>query len=359
MRFVRTTAVAAAAVTGAAVLTAGVSAQAAATPGWRVVASVPKLSSDDILHSTSASSWYNIWAVGNADQSGNSNGVGLALRWAGTSWKRITAPSGTNEFNDVSANSSTNTWLTGRGTHNVFRWNNGKWSSYQFANEVPQSIVGTGGTQAWLATGGLTSTTTTLRHYTGGAWHTASSPAFTNITAFANGGASDIWAVGSEASGDTTDTFAMHWNGSKWTDTGVPSYSVYGNPASLNSIAVLSKNNVWAAGNVAMEPQATPVPILVHWNGKTWTKTSVPAIRNALIRGIVKDNTGGIFLLRGDSTVQRRTSSGTYSTETLPAPAKGRNAEMAGLAHVPSTTHTLIVGGTYPEPSDSLIYINR
>lgn len=358
MGFIRIIGVVGASALASALLGAAGAAPAQAAPaakaGWRIV-DTPRLTTNDKLNATDASGWKNIWAVGQGDDQGG--GTPLALRWDGNAWKRVSAPSGMTRLWDVSTSGATNTWFSGIGTHQVLRWNNGTWSGFSPEGKFVQAVGAAGTDEAWLAVKEQTSSGTELRHFDGARWATVPSPKFTNIAGFRANGADDVWAVGSHQDGGNGEPFAMHWNGTTWTSVPVPHYSKFGNPAGLSDIAVLGENDVYASGNINME-EATSEPILVHWNGTKWSKVSVPEMTGShRVRGIVKDDQGGLMLLRAGKYVQHRSVDGSWTRQTLPSPAKKTPSAQA-MTHVPGTSHTLIVGGTTPEPSDNLVYLD-
>src|SRR5579863_3086457 len=68
----------------------------------------------------------------------------------------------------------------------------------------------------------------------------------------------DVWAVGTTSSGTLTE----HWNGTQWSVVPSPSAGMYPN---LYSVSAVATNDVWAVGNDG---------VIEHWNGQHWQLVS-------------------------------------------------------------------------------------
>jgi hypothetical protein len=71
----------------------------------------------------------------------------------------------------------------------------------------------------------------------------------------------DAWAVGKAPYPNNQAVFE-HWNGKKWTAVASPHIA---NNAEMLSVVMISKNNVWAAGDGNFSA------VLEHWDGHTWS----------------------------------------------------------------------------------------
>ncbi|HET7483681.1 MAG TPA: hypothetical protein VFK89_12570 [Actinomycetota bacterium] len=106
-------------------------------------------------------------------------------------------------------------------------------------------------------------------HWDGETWTRAVLPTIgpfahlTGIKAFAS---NDIWAVGDEipADGRYPDTFAMHYDGTSWTQAFTPSPGRY---TSLTAIDGSAPNDIWAVGHRGLDQ-----PLALHWDGAAWTR---------------------------------------------------------------------------------------
>src|SRR5438876_657183 len=99
-------------------------------------------------------------------------------------------------------------------------------------------------------------------------WHVVSSPnpsrqGFNSLNGVAAITANNIWAVG--ASSSTGQAIIEHWNGIRW--------NLVSNPvsgSSLNSVAAIAANNIWAVGDHSGQT------LVEHWNGTRWSIVSSP-----------------------------------------------------------------------------------
>lgn len=90
-------------------------------------------------------------------------------------------------------------------------------------------------------------------------------------------GGSSGWAVGqTEITGRTYDpALAMHWDGISWTSVAVPPYGQ--DNATLEGVAPVSDNDVWATGyTTSFRGWIYDRPLLIHWNGTRWRRFAVP-----------------------------------------------------------------------------------
>jgi hypothetical protein len=97
------------------------------------------------------------------------------------------------------------------------------------------------------------------------------------VTSF---GASDAWAVGQIASKGITLPLVTHWNGSTWTHTTLPKV---GRTDQLGAVSGSSASDIWAIG--AYRVGATGHVLLEHYNGTAWSVVSIPASQGALALG--------------------------------------------------------------------------
>ena len=85
---------------------------------------------------------------------------------------------------------------------------------------------------------------------------------------------SATWAVGSIGDGDDTRPLAMQLKNRSWQPTAQPAPDL----ASLSSVAIVSKNEVWAVGEqIISDESADLLPVIVRWNGSAWHKVNFPA----------------------------------------------------------------------------------
>jgi hypothetical protein len=88
------------------------------------------------------------------------------------------------------------------------------------------------------------------------------------------------WAVGAyKTAADTmsTKTLVLRWTGTNWTQVPAPSESL--GYSELYSVTADGPNSAWAAGGYSPSGSSGGLAqqaILLHWDGSTWTKVTVP-----------------------------------------------------------------------------------
>lgn len=100
----------------------------------------------------------------------------------------------------------------------------------------------------------------------------------------------NVWAVGSY--GNTfsayTKTLIEHWDGTAWTIIPTPDQPEGGYGSELHAITSVNgnPNNLWAVGTYSTSTQQ--VPIILHWDGVSWTSSKIPAqAYNGALYGVV------------------------------------------------------------------------
>jgi len=251
----------------------------------------PSPGSQAALAAVSADSASDAWAVGR--YAGNEKD--LYLHWTGGAWHQVTGPTSLDMvLTGVAALSPSDALAVGYtqrdgATVTVgLHWNGKTWSTvptpdpgHAGDNQLLAAGAVPGG-GAWAAGVSQTSggrTQTLLLHWNGQAWSRASAPPVTTfgtaLTGVAAGSGSDAWAVGQYNTGgsDKDRPLILHWNGKTWTrDSRLPALS--STVDTLSAVAVASGSSVWAAGlgpclgGSANCPSKT---LILHWNGTTWS----------------------------------------------------------------------------------------
>ena len=104
----------------------------------------------------------------------------------------------------------------------------------------------------------------------------------------------DVWAVGfreTGSDGPMSQPAAMHWDGEDWKQAETPEYH-FPDPAppeetaSLDSVAAVSGDEVWAVGNHTFNhgeggPEPEEEKILLRWDGGKWKKAPAAAADKA------------------------------------------------------------------------------
>lgn len=89
---------------------------------------------------------------------------------------------------------------------------------------------------------------------------TAPSP---SATVTVHTSAQDAWAVGALGTLPVSKTVIVHWNGKTWTKVPSPSPPQSG----LADVAATSADNAWAVGTYGI---THPKTLILHWNGTAW-----------------------------------------------------------------------------------------
>ena len=315
---------------------------------WSVVASPNKGSGNNALNGVSMISGAG-WAVGYT-QSGPYKP--LALHWNGTQWSLVAPGSSTSDalFTGVDTLANGSAWavgfqLTANGTRHTLiqHASGGALTTVTSPNDgtaaTDNTLMGVGGTQAtglWavgyrMSSGGLKPLV--LRYDT-----TKPSPKWVSVsgaggvpspgkvesvlTAVNVLSASNVWAVGYYNDGGAERPLALHWNGSRWSNSPIAG------EGALRKVTAVSASNVWAAGTYYNAGTQLNETLVVHFNGTAWTtavSADAPTAADEII-GLAASSTGSSLILVGregpnELVEQANCASGPVSLPTrAPAP---------------------------------------
>lgn len=90
-------------------------------------------------------------------------------------------------------------------------------------------------------------------------------------------GADDAWAVGERWTGSSWRTLVEHWNGASFVRVTTPNGSTASGAINELDDVAGTVADVWAVGGVSGGSTPAIRPLILHWNGSTWTKAAVPA----------------------------------------------------------------------------------
>jgi len=315
---------------------------------WSVVASPNKGSGNNALNGVSMISGAG-WAVGYT-QSGPYKP--LALHWNGTQWSLVAPGSSTSDalFTGVDTLANGSAWavgfqLTANGTRHTLiqHASGGALTTVTSPNDgtaaTDNTLMGVGGTQAtglWavgyrMSSGGLKPLV--LRYDTtkpSPKWVSVSgaggvpSPGTveTVLTGVSVLSASNVWAVGYYNDGGAERPLALHWNGSRWSNSPIAG------EGALRKVTAVSASNVWAAGTYYNAGTQLNETLVVHFNGTAWTtavSADAPTAADEII-GLAASSTGSSLILVGregpnELVEQANCASGPVSLPTrAPAP---------------------------------------
>ncbi len=114
---------------------------------------------------------------------------------------------------------------------------------------------------------------TLIEHWDGTSWSIVPSPNpttthDTSLNGVAEVSANNVWAVGS-----STGTLIEHWNGEQWSIVASPNPP--GSTGSLGAVAEVSAHDIWAVGTFK-NSSTGGLPLIEHWNGKQWSIVASP-----------------------------------------------------------------------------------
>jgi hypothetical protein len=322
------------------------------------------------LKGVAATSASNAWAVG---YSGSLSSLkALILHWNGTSWTQVPSPAPAgSSLSAVATTSADSAWAvgdTGSGKTLILRWNGTAWKQVPSAN--PGASAGLSGVaaisanNAWAvgAYGSVSSPKTLILRWNGTSWKQVPSPSpagGAQLFGVAAVSAGSAWAVGYTALSISavSKTVILRWNGKAWTRVPSPSPGAKSGHADafLYGVAAASASNAWAVGNFTDCGCGPGVPLIVHWNGKTWTRVPSPTPKGGA-------DLNGVAAISGGAWVVGAAFKAFGTTKTLilrwngeawkvvPSPSSEASAFLSGVAAT-SASNAWAAGGYYPSSS--------
>ena len=165
-------------------------------------------------------------------------------------------------------------------------------------------------------------------------------------------GPDDVWAVGYMI-GDGGELFALadHWDGEAWTAELVPS------PPSefrvLLDVAAAGPDDVWAVGEWLQDEPYGPHPLVVHWDGSSWSVVPTPDPGGGL-QGVTAIAPDDVWAVGHDSTESNLTMHWNGSSwSVVPAPRIGDRANFLTAVAGSATDDVWAVGFRFKSSSSS------
>ena len=288
--------------------------RAAAQPGWRiwqvtgVNSATPDNPYDNYYSGITALSKNDAWAVGDIAENTKQGTKLTVKRWTGRSWGQLSlgdASSALAGGGNIGASSATNALVVGAGTSSsgLLRWNGKNWSVSHVTGATLVNGATFSATDAWAFGEASHTLGGYATHYNGRSWTKTSIPVVADMAGTVSAvGADDIWAVGVSAAnpyGDTVET--AYYNGRSWHAVPITNLQLPKNDSLYFPVVLaLSAKNVWVYSWLqGFLPHAGIVPlsevVLTHWNGKTWSRVTVP-YATGQSGYIASDGHGGIWL---------------------------------------------------------------
>jgi hypothetical protein len=231
------------------------------------------------LHSVSASSPNDIWAVGQT-----------AIHFDGTKWTAFRMPKimgdNTSRMGGVVDFAPNNVWavgLTGISLGNTQQviehfdgtaWHTSPGPKFQSGDQPSlESLTAISASDMWAAGFILAQNGTQLlplfEHFNGTSWKAFEDTSSENAVIFgvSADATNDAWAVGTAA---FAQTVIEHYDGTSWSTVPSPSPGFGFNL--LFGVTALAPNNVWAVGYYTKDPNSTrpALTLIEHWDGTSW-----------------------------------------------------------------------------------------
>jgi len=321
------------------------------------------------LTAVSAASGTGAWAVGGP----------LILHWNGRTWSRVTDPVPSASLQAVKAISAASAWAVGQycsancdGKQATFstlilHWNGRTWSKVPSPSAgIYASLSGvtaTSGSSAW-AVGDYCTTNcetqetyyTLILHWNGRTWSKVASPDpggtggsfLSGVTATSG---TSAWAVGDyctvgciDKQQPMLDTLILHWNGRTWSKVPSPGPGTY---ASLSGVTATSGSSAWAVGDYCTahcRAQETYYTLILHWNGRTWSKVASPdpgGITGSFLSGVTATSGTSAWAVgyydtsTAELTLILHWNGRTWSK--VPSPGPGTYASLSGVTATSGT----------------------
>jgi hypothetical protein len=141
---------------------------------------------------------------------------------------------------------------------------------------------------------------TLIEHWDGKSWSVVPSPNVTGDGVVGNGllsaaavSATDVWAVGLTTYQTDPDsdqygrTLTEHWDGTRWSIVPSPNSDAIHIDSELSGVSAVSAGDVWAVGGDG--------PYVLHWDGKSWSRTITPTPSNRTFFAVSALKDGHVF----------------------------------------------------------------
>jgi hypothetical protein len=332
----------------------------AATARGTVQVAAPSWQVVKQVHNGSLGGFSAVTAVGkNGGWAFNQGSVPTAWRRSGSTWTQVPFPGQPNEVVVAAgATSPDNVWAftAGEPRSRALRWNGRNWTVQRsFAQQIGGAVV-ISPSDVWVfGQPYFPGTGLGAWHYNGRTWTHVASGH--GLQGGSALSASDIWAV------DGADV--AHWNGSTWSRTSVsrllPAKQELNNPM-LTGIYAQSKDSVYAIGNGNLQDEGGPMVIL-HWDGHQWSRVAEGNYGFGVqpLQQLSPDGHGGLWLpmpgVDGEKSYLLHYSAGHLTQASLPDGPHKMSVEAVAL--VPGTTDLLGGGDThaYDNPGTSVVAV--
>jgi len=341
------------AATGAAAASA---ARAASGPRWRITQRLANLTVGGLWAGGARDAWLAGDACAHPVTCGAtdvSNGTVVVRHWDGTAWRTVRPPKAyvntplDQGAGPVVATSASNAWVfAARGRESVdhadvLHWTGKRWAKPVRLADIEAAVAPTAQDVWAFGPPTLKHRTGYAAHYNGRTW----TPRTVPIDGEAAGASSptDIWVGGMTRNGGLG---MEHWDGRSWRATRLAGIGAGFQPFSfIAGIAAIGPRNAWADATILGSSPA--VSYLLHWNGRSWTRTRLP--HGAIAETpVVPDGHGGIWLAadtqRGSWFYHYRGGRWTKAPVPRTSPRPSGQVTVDQLAWIPRTRSVWATG---------------
>jgi hypothetical protein len=152
----------------------------------------------------------------------------------------------------------------------------------------------------------------------------------------------DIWVIGEPFTGRQVPVL-MHWNGRRWSKSAFPKQRRVGE---VSGLIATGPKDMWASW---LPLKAGVAPYLLHWNGIRWAKVAFPKTGTGVLAA--GDGAGGIWVngfARGKKRIQLflHWRAGRWTATRVPQPG-WQAGNVDEFALIPGTTSVWATGNVY------------
>jgi hypothetical protein len=220
----------------------------------------------------------------------------------GKKWQAVSLPGPSGTFvAQLSASSPSNVWAALANEPLVARLTPGGWVTTSFANGgdaiSTSSVVTTGPKNTWVLAYDFTTMQPYAEHFNGSHWTKSPLPALVDCDCSSHdvsaSSPANIWAWVYVAK--IKGFASMRFDGHKWVIIKLPAHLLpSGHTIGAEQILAESPSNVWAT---ATDDKAVNSIVLLHWNGRNWSKIGGKLPKGQLAGPIAADGSGGLWLI--------------------------------------------------------------
>lgn len=263
--------------------------------------------------------------------------AGGFAHWNGSAWTPVPAGAGEVIASGLADDGPTDAWAVGWGftgyiwaTPQISHWNGSAWSvvpSPVFSGTLAglTGVVSLGPANAWAV--GYDGHKGLAEHWNGSSWSRVAVPdpnagnsLYSNLHNIVASPSGDLWAIGEYGTSATTDSlYSLHYDGASWHLIPLARPSDQGAVVSAWSIAAITADDVWAAGEQGTNARTNT--LIEHWNGAAWSIVPSP-FDHAGTSGTQTFADLGSLTARSSNDVW---ASGTYNTYDFTTGTSGQD----------------------------------